>query len=99
MDQETGCCPLCLLACRLIVEGFRSLVMGVPNMNSLVAVGCTASFMVSSCPAVSDSPRELCSAEALVAYDHQMKPNQREFYEVIGACPYSCQRRTYLLWS
>ncbi len=34
---------------RLLSEGFRSLAMGSPNMNSLVAVGCTTSFLV-RCP-------------------------------------------------
>lgn len=40
----------CLLplvdVCSLILEGFKSLAAGNPNMNSLVAVGCTTSFMV-----------------------------------------------------
>ncbi len=35
------------VAHRMLTEGFRSLAAGTPNMNSLVAMGCTTSFLVS----------------------------------------------------
>lgn len=38
--------PPALIVRRLVIEGFRSLFAGCPNMNSLVAVGCTTSFTV-----------------------------------------------------
>ena len=37
---------------RLLLEGFASLMNGNPNMNSLVALGCSASFSVGTASAL-----------------------------------------------
>jgi Cu2+-exporting ATPase len=34
--------------CRLLIDGFKSLWAGNPNMNSLVAIGSSTSFTVSA---------------------------------------------------
>ena len=47
------CSRCATLMHRLLVDGFTSLVRGNPNMNSLVAVGSTASFTVGAASALS----------------------------------------------
>ena len=46
--------PVCLLspACRLLIDGFKSLMAGNPNMNSLVAIGSSTSFTVGAASAL-----------------------------------------------
>jgi Cu2+-exporting ATPase len=39
-------------ACRLLIDGFKSLWAGNPNMNSLVAIGSSTSFTVGAASAL-----------------------------------------------
>ncbi|KAG2492510.1 hypothetical protein HYH03_009175 [Edaphochlamys debaryana] len=43
---------------RLLMDGFRSLAAGNPNMNSLVGLGCTASFAAGAAGAAAGALRE-----------------------------------------
>jgi Cu2+-exporting ATPase len=41
-----------VLHCRLLIDGFKSLWAGNPNMNSLVAIGSSTSFTVGAASAL-----------------------------------------------